>query len=131
MGGDKDATAFPVGDNLFEWVATIKGSAETPYEGLTFKLKMAFPADYPYSAPTITFTTPCFHPNVDQHGNICLDILKDKWSAALSVSTILTSLRSLLADPNPASPLNGYAAQLWENQEGEFRLLLCLFACVG
>lgn len=67
------------------------------YEGLTYKLKLVFPDTYPYKAPLITFETPCFHPNVDEHGNICLDILKEKWSSAFSVSTILQSLRSLLA----------------------------------
>ena len=76
MSGSKSLSAFPDGDNLFEWLATIEGSAGTVYEGLTYKLNMKFPADYPFSAPTITFTTPCFHPNVDQFGNICLDILK-------------------------------------------------------
>ncbi len=46
------------------------------YEGLTFKLSLKFPANYPFTAPTVTFDTPCFHPNVDEAGNICLDILK-------------------------------------------------------
>ena len=46
------------------------------YEGLTFKLSLKFPTSYPYEAPQVTFLTPCFHPNVDQYGNICLDILK-------------------------------------------------------
>jgi Ubiquitin-conjugating enzyme len=54
----------------------------------------------------ITFLTPCWHPNVDEHGNICLDILKEKWSAAYSVLSILQSLQSLLGDANPDSPLN-------------------------
>jgi ubiquitin-conjugating enzyme E2 C len=76
MNGCADATAFPEGDNLFEWVGTIKGSEGTVYEGLSYKLSLKFPSDYPYSAPTIKFTTACFHPNVDQYGNICLDILK-------------------------------------------------------
>ena len=49
------------------------------YEGLQFKLDMSFTAEYPYTAPTVKFVTPCFHPNVDQYGNICLDILKVKW----------------------------------------------------
>ena len=84
---------------------------------MTYKLSLSFPSDYPYTAPTIKFVTPCFHPNVDNHGNICLDILKEKWSAAYSVETILVSLRSLLGEPNNDSPLNGYAAQLWDNQE--------------
>ncbi len=116
MGGNKEVSAFPDGDNMFEWVGTIKGSAGTAYDGLTFKLRLKFPAEYPFAAPTVTFMTPCFHPNVDQHGNICLDILKDKWSAAYSVTTLLLSLQTLLGDPNNASPLNGQAAQMWEDQ---------------
>ena len=82
MSGDKGTSACPAGDNMFEWTATIVAPSGTVYEGLTYKLKMVFSADYPYTAPTVTFTTPCFHPNVDGAGNICLDILKEKWSAA-------------------------------------------------
>mmetsp|Transcript_8573 Transcript_8573/g.10839 ORF Transcript_8573/g.10839 Transcript_8573/m.10839 type:complete len:175 (-) Transcript_8573:1519-2043(-) len=115
MAGDKDATAFPDGDNLFQWVGTITGGVGTVYEGLKYKLSIKFPSDYPYSPPTIKFATPCFHPNVDAAGNICLDILKEKWSATYSVASILQSLRSLLGDPNNDSPLDGYAAQLWEH----------------
>ena len=115
------------------------------YEGLSYKLSVAFSEKYPYEAPTVKFVTPCFHPNVDTAGNICLDILKDKWSAAFSVRTVLMSLQSLLggtlennlllatnrlqhltpllfpccaADPNNDSPLNTYAAQLWDNEDG-------------
>ena len=51
-------------------------------------------AEYPFKAPAVRFETPCFHPNVDHHGNICLDILKDKWSAAYSVRTVLLSLQA-------------------------------------
>jgi len=124
MASDKDATAFPDGDNLFNWIGTITGGEGTVYEGLKYKLSIKFPSDYPYSPPTIKFTTPCFHPNVDTYGNICLDILKEKWSATYSVSTILQSLRSLLGDPNNDSPLNGNAAELWKNQEKYKEVLL-------
>jgi ubiquitin-conjugating enzyme E2 C len=115
MATDKGISAFPEGDNLFEWKASISGVEGTAYEGQTYKLKMQFPSSYPFSAPHVTFETPIFHPNVDQHGNICIDILKEAWSAAYSVSTILLSLQSLLGEPNPDSPLNAYAAQLWGN----------------
>jgi hypothetical protein len=93
------------------------------YEGLTYKLSFKFSSSYPYSAPTVKFETPCFHPNVDSNGNICLDILKEKWSAVYNVGTVLLSIQSLLSEPNNDSPLNGYAAALWENQVGTF---LCL-----
>jgi ubiquitin-conjugating enzyme E2 C len=66
------------------------------YEGLKFKLLLSFPAEYPFKAPAVRFDTPCFHPNVDTHGNICLDILKDKWSPVHNVRTVLLSIQSLL-----------------------------------
>lgn len=69
-------SAFPDGDNLFHWVATITGAEGTVYEGLSYKLSLSFPSSYPYSPPVVKFTTPCYHPNVDEQGNICLDILK-------------------------------------------------------
>ena len=108
---------------------------ESVYEGLKYKLRLEFPAGeyissesepltkrlmqqlpgYPYQSPTVKFTTPCFHPNVDSHGNICLDILKEKWSALYEVlyenadnsfspyeiaqvRTILLSIQSLLGE---------------------------------
>ena len=124
MSGSADVTAFPDGDNMFQWIGTIKGCEGTPYAGLQFKLRLHFPADYPFTAPTITFSTPIFHPNVDQGGNICLDILKEKWTAAYSVQTVLLSLQTLLGDPNNASPLNGQAAQLWEKKDEYRRAVL-------
>ena len=69
-------SAFPDGDNLFHWVGTITGAEGTVYEGLSYKLSLSFPSRYPYSPPVVKFTTPCYHPNVDDQGNICLDILK-------------------------------------------------------
>ena len=129
-GGELDGmvSAFPEEDNFFKWVGTLKGSDGTVYEGLEYKIALFFPPDYPYVAPTIKFTTPCFHPNVDAHGNICLDILKEKWSAAYSVKTVLLSLQSLLAEPNIDSPLNVQAAGLWEDQAEYHRVLSKKFA---
>ena len=88
-------------------------------EGLSFKLSFAFPSNYPYSPPTVMFTTPIFHPNIDMAGRICLDILKDKWSAVYNVQSILLSLQSLLGEPNTKSPLNGQAAELWDKNPTE------------
>ena len=76
MAGDPTVTAFPDGDNLFHWVATVVGGKGTVYDGLRYKLSLTFPSRYPYTAPTVKFITPCYHPNVDNQGNICLDILK-------------------------------------------------------
>ncbi|KAJ3340630.1 Ubiquitin-conjugating enzyme E2 11 [Entophlyctis luteolus] len=113
MSSPPGVSAFPESESLLSWIATIEGPAGTAYEGLAYKLSMKFPLNYPYNAPTVRFETPIFHPNVDTVGNICLDILKDKWSAVYNVQTVLLSLQSLLEEPNNESPLNGQAADLW------------------
>ena len=99
---------FPAG----EYISPIAGCSES--EPLTTRLMQQLPG-YPYQSPTVKFTTPCFHPNVDSHGNICLDILKEKWSALYEVlyenadnsssqyefaqvRTILLSIQSLLGE---------------------------------
>jgi len=124
MSGDKGISAFPDGDNLLSWIGTVEGPKDSVYEGLKYKLRLEFPAGYPYQSPTVKFSTPCFHPNVDNHGNICLDILKEKWSALYEVRTILLSIQSLLGEPNNDSPLNTHAAELWSNQVAYKKYLL-------
>ncbi|KAK9452316.1 ubiquitin-conjugating enzyme/RWD-like protein [Limtongia smithiae] len=121
-------SAFPVSDaNLSQWTGTIAGPSGTYYEGQTYKISMSFPANYPYSAPVIKFVSPMFHPNVDMAGHICLDILKEKWSAVYNVQTILLSLQSLLGEPNNASPLNAQAAELWDGNPAEYKRLLMVY----
>ena len=85
LSTDKSVTAFPDEENTFKWSSKIKGPADSAYEGLAFKLSIVFSDNYPYDAPTIKFVTPCFHPNVDASGNICLDTLKERWSSCNSV----------------------------------------------
>ncbi|KAM9694936.1 ubiquitin-conjugating enzyme E2 C-like [Trichechus inunguis] len=115
MSGDKGTSTFPESDSLFKWMRTIHGAAGTVYEDLRYELSLEFPSGYTYNAPTVKFLTPCYHPNVDTQGNICLDILKGKWPALYDVRTILLSIQSLLGEPNIDSPLNTHAAELWKN----------------
>ncbi|KAK9154756.1 hypothetical protein Sjap_002236 [Stephania japonica] len=123
MGGDPGISAFPEEDNIFCWKGTIHGSKDTVFEGTDYKLSLSFPTDYPFKPPKVKFDTACFHPNVDVYGNICLDILQDKWSSAYDVRTILLSIQSLLGEPNISSPLNTQAAALWINQ-AEYRKMV-------
>ncbi|KAK6338792.1 Ubiquitin-conjugating enzyme E2 11 [Orbilia brochopaga] len=125
MSPSPGVSAFPDDpSNLLKWTGTIAGPDGTYFEGKNFKLSFAFPADYPLQPPTVLFKTPMFHPNVDMAGRICLDILKDKWSAVYNIQSILLSLQSLLGEPNNKSPLNGQAAQLWDEDPKEYRRLL-------
>nr|KYP74707.1 Ubiquitin carrier protein E2 19 [Cajanus cajan] len=122
-GVDLGVSAFPDGESIFTWIGTIEGGKGTLYEGLSYKLSLRFPLDYPFKPPQVKFETMCFHPNVDQFGNICLDILQDKWSSAYDCRTILLSIQSLLEEPNLESPLNSYAAALWNDKEDYRRMV--------
>lgn len=127
MSGDSGISAFPEEDNILCWKGTIIGSKDTVFEGTEYKLSLSFPNDYPFKPPKVKFETGCFHPNVDVYGNICLDILQDKWSSAYDVRTILLSIQSLLGEPNTSSPLNAQAASLWVNQEEYRKVVMKLY----
>ena len=109
-------------DNMYTWLATIMGPAGTPYEGGIFILNIEFPPDYPFKQPKVTFQTKIYHPNIDIHGNICLDILKDKWSPALTISKVLLSICSLLQDPNPDDPLRSDVANLYLKDKVKYEM---------
>jgi ubiquitin-conjugating enzyme E2 D/E len=98
-------SASPIDNNLFEWNAIILGPIGTPYEGGVFNLNIHIPTNYPFKPPIVIFKTKIYHPNINSSGNICLDILKSQWSPALTITKILLSICSLLADPNPNDPL--------------------------
>ncbi|GMH33598.1 hypothetical protein BSKO_01432 [Bryopsis sp. KO-2023] len=101
-------------ENLFLWTASIFGPEDTPWEGGIFSLLIMFHGDYPAKPPRVRFTSEMFHPNVYQDGNLCMDIIQDQWSPCQDVSTVLTSIQSLLMDPNCSSPANPDAARLYE-----------------
>jgi ubiquitin-conjugating enzyme E2 D/E len=92
-------------DDIYHWDATIIGPTGSVYEGGIFNLDIKFPPNYPFKPPKVVFTTKIYHPNINMAGGICLDILKDSWSPALTISKVLISICSLLDDPNPDDPL--------------------------
>jgi len=108
-------------DCINKWNATIIGPEKTPYEGGAFNLTIDFPKEYPFKPPKVKFETRIFHPNINEYGNICLDILNNKnWSPALTVSKLLLSISSLLSDPNPDDPLDIRAARIYKKSKDEY-----------
>ncbi len=107
-------TAGPCGDDLRKWKATLTGPEGSPYEGGVFYLDITFPQDYPFKPPNVVFTTRIFHCNVSGRGEICLDVLKDRWSPVLTLSKVLLSICSLMDDPNPSDPLSMEAADAFK-----------------
>eukprot|EP01086_Lenisia_limosa_P006707 TRINITY_DN25754_c0_g1_i1.p1 TRINITY_DN25754_c0_g1~~TRINITY_DN25754_c0_g1_i1.p1 ORF type:complete len:151 (-),score=3.43 TRINITY_DN25754_c0_g1_i1:43-495(-) len=116
--------AAPCDNNILVWNAVIFGPEESPWEGGTFKLFLEFDESYPNKCPKVRFVSQVYHPNVYSDGAICLDILQNQWSPIYDVCAILTSIQSLLTDPNPLSPANSAAASLWiEDKRAYFKLV--------
>ncbi len=109
----ENCSAGPRKDNMYIWDAMILGPSDSPFTGGVFKLEIHFPTDYPFKPPKVTFLTKIYHPNISPQGAICLDILKDQWSPALTVNKVLLSICSLLTDPNPKDPLVPEVAEIY------------------
>ncbi|RMY75741.1 hypothetical protein D0863_02373 [Hortaea werneckii] len=97
-------------DIQFHWQATIMGPGDSPYSGGVFFLAIHFPTDYPFKPPKVNFTTRIYHPNINSNGSICLDILRDQWSPALTISK----------DPNPDDPLVPEIAHVYKTDRSRY-----------
>jgi len=109
------AVATPENERYFKVV--MQGPSQSPYEAGIFNLELFLPAEYPMVPPKVRYLTKIYHPNVDKLGRICLDILKDKWSPALQIRTVLLSIQALMSAPNPDDPLANDVAEHWKTDE--------------
>lgn len=117
-----NCSAGPEGDDVYHWTATIMGPVATPYENGLFFLNITFPSNYPFKPPKVSFVTKIYHPNINKQGGICLDILKENWSPALTISKVLISICSLLDDPNPDDPLEPAIARQFINDFEAYKI---------
>ncbi|XP_048615902.1 ubiquitin-conjugating enzyme E2 11-like isoform X1 [Brassica napus] len=145
-----NCSAGPVAEDMFHWQATIMGPPDSPYAGGVFLVSIHFPPDYPFKPPKVSFKTRVYHPNINSNGSICLDILKEQWSPALTISKVLTfcisvnlfnhkedclcllmrvmmlwiqvllSICSLLTDPNPDDPLVPEIAHMYKTDKTKY-----------
>jgi len=107
--------------NLLHWKGAIKGPIGTPYEGGIFRIDIVLPSDYPFVPPKMKYDTKIWHPNISsESGAICLDILKNEWSPALTVRTALISLQALMSAPEPDDPQDAVVAKQYKESHDEY-----------
>lgn len=122
-GSGVHAEPAGAGSDLTKLMGKIKGPKDSPYEGGIFFVDINIPAGYPFVAPKMKFVTQIWHPNVSsQTGAICLDILKDAWSPALTIKTALLSLQALLSAPEPKDPQDAEVASQYLKERKKWEL---------
>lgn len=84
-------------------------------------MRLRFDGAYPDKPPTVKFTCDMNHPNIYADGGVCMDVMKSLWRPIFTVSSILQSIQSLLADPNPNSAANPEAARLLNSDPKAYR----------
>ncbi|CAD7681332.1 unnamed protein product [Nyctereutes procyonoides] len=78
--------------NLLTWQRLIVPD-NPPYDKGAFRIKINFPAKYPFKPPKITFKTKIYHLNIDEKGQVCLPVI------------------TLVKDPQPKHPLQADLAE--------------------
>ncbi|OWZ09299.1 Ubiquitin-conjugating enzyme E2 [Phytophthora megakarya] len=117
-------SAWPKDDQIDRLQAQILGPDGSPYEKGVFHLDIEIPERYPFEPPKVHFVTPIYHPNIDDAGRICLDTLKmqpkGSWLPSVNISTLLTTIRLLMAEPNADDGLMPEIADVFKHNRELF-----------
>mmetsp|Transcript_11152 Transcript_11152/g.24861 ORF Transcript_11152/g.24861 Transcript_11152/m.24861 type:complete len:160 (+) Transcript_11152:175-654(+) len=109
--------------DMMTWEAGIPGKEGTDWANGVYKVRMEFSDEYPSRPPKCKFVPPLFHPNVYPSGTICLSILNEEegWRPAITIQQILIGIQDLLDEPNPDSPAQSEAYQLYMNNKAQYK----------
>lgn len=93
--------------SLLDWHCTIQAPDDTPYDKRVFDVRLKLPEDYPMHPPKAYFASPVFHPNIHfVTGEVCLDILKSRWTPVWNLEVIclsrLSRVERLSRHPGPS-----------------------------
>jgi ubiquitin-conjugating enzyme E2 D/E len=110
--------------NLFKWQACIAGPDESPYEKAIFFLDIDFPENYPFEPPKVKFNTKILHMNVNDHGAICLAILRDHWTPALTATKVIVTILSMLEDPCTTDALVPDLALVYQEDRSRYDAII-------
>ncbi|KAJ6630649.1 ubiquitin-conjugating enzyme/RWD-like protein [Mycena sp. CBHHK59/15] len=107
-------------DNLFEWKCAIKAASDSPYKNGTFHFTLSLPQNFPFKAPTVTFTTKIYHPGINEEGSICVPVLRDEWKPSVTLSSVLVIIQEKVNNPSPDDPFEPEIAALLKNDKARF-----------
>lgn len=114
----------PRDDSLKVLEVNILGPENSPYKNGLFNLEITISDNYPFYPPSIKFSTKIYHPNIDEEGRICMDLIKTppkgQWRPTIGIEGLLIAIRMLLQNPNPDDPLMPEIAEEFKYNRKEF-----------
>jgi len=114
-------TVTPAEDNMRLWSVVIAGPPDSPYAKGTFKVKIEFPEEFPFKAPSLTFQTKVYHPGINDEGQICVPVLREQWKPTVTISSILHTVYDKLANPSADDPYEADIAALLKSDKAKFQ----------
>ncbi|OCH90290.1 ubiquitin-conjugating enzyme, partial [Obba rivulosa] len=117
----------PLEGNLYEWKCAVRAAPDSPYKGGTFHFSLSLPQDFPFKAPSVTFTTKIYHPGIDEEGHICVPVLRDQASqrarcpaVAHARHPVLAIIQEKINNPSPDDPFEPEIAAQLKNDKPKF-----------
>lgn len=107
-------------NNMYFYKGMIYGPKESIYENYSFEIELSLPLNYPFSAPSVRFITPIKHININDNGDICLNILKNNWNPQNTISSTLISIFYLLSQPNFDDAFNDDLLQMYNDNKNKY-----------
>ncbi|TEB36212.1 UBC-like protein [Coprinellus micaceus] len=93
---------------------------DSPYKGGTFNFNLTLPENFPFKAPTVTFTTKIYHPGINEEGAICVPVLRDEWKPTVTLTSVLNIVQEKLNNPSPDDPFEPQIAQTLKEDKAKF-----------
>ena len=92
------------------------------YNQYAFQIELKLPAEFPFKPPEVRFVTPIYHPNVDEQGKICVDLLNssETWKPTTPLVDVVKAVVDLIDNPKIDHALNAEIASEYTSNKSEF-----------
>ncbi|SBT81121.1 NEDD8-conjugating enzyme UBC12, putative [Plasmodium malariae] len=133
---------FQIDDTDLKEIGISITPKDSYFRNKTVEFLIKFKDSYPITPPKITCLSKIFHPNIDENGNVCLNILKLEWNPIINLQMLILGLLLLLnvliyvsntdennfalciihailflSEPSTDDPFNKSAAEVFKNDK--------------